>query len=160
LNQDKKYKTIIPCNLYGKFDNFHPKNSHMIPAAVHKIHQAHVNNKETVEIWGDGLSRREFMLGSSFADFIFFAIKNFDSMPQIMNVGIGHDYNINEYYSKISKVIGYKGKFVHDTSKPVGMKQKLVNIDKLSSFGWSNKVSLEDGIKETYKFYKEMINEI
>lgn len=158
--QDKKYKTIIPCNLYGKFDNFDPKTSHMIPAAVHKIYQAHIYNKDTVEIWGDGLSRREFMLGSSFADFIFFAIKNFDSMPQNINVGIGHDYSINEYYSKISKIIGYKGKFTHNLSKPVGMHQKLVNIDKLSSFGWKNKISLEDGIKETFKFYKEINNGI
>ena len=152
-NTSRKYKTIIPCNLYGKFDNFKSDSSHMIPAAITKIHNAYVTNKETVNIWGDGLSRREFMVGSSFADLIFYAINNFENIPQNMNVGLGNDFSINEYYKIIAKVIGFQGKFTNDLSKPTGMKQKLVDIKTLSKFGWSNKVSLEDGIIETYKYY-------
>lgn len=160
LDINKKYKTVIPCNLYGKYDDFLPESSHMIPAVINKIHEAKKNSFDTVEIWGDGLARREFMLASSFADFIFYAIKNFSNMPQNLNVGLGEDYDINQYYYEIAKVIGYNGAFVNVLSKPIGMKQKLVNIDQLNSFGWSNKISLEDGIKETYSFYIENINGI
>ena len=160
LDINKKYKTVIPCNLYGKYDDFLPESSHMIPAVINKIHEAKKNSSDTVEIWGDGLARREFMLASSFADFIFYAIKNFSNMPQNLNVGLGEDYNINEYYYEIAKVIGYNGTFVNNLTKPIGMKQKLVNIDQLSIFGWSNKISLEDGIKETYSYYIENINGI
>lgn len=160
LNENKKYKTVIPCNLYGKYDDFRPGTSHMIPAVISKIHQANENSIDNVEIWGDGLARREFMLASSFADFIFYAIKNFTNMPQNLNVGLGEDFIINEYYDEIAKIIGYKGKFINNLSKPIGMKQKLVDIDKLCSFGWSNKISLQDGIIETYNFYKENINGI
>jgi nucleoside-diphosphate-sugar epimerase len=159
-NPKKNYKTIIPCNLYGKFDNFDPGSSHMIPAVIHKIYQAHINNISTVDIWGDGTARREFMLGSSFADFIFYSIKHFKKMPQKMNVGLGYDYDINNYYSSIAKVIGYEGKFINNLDKPIGMKRKLVNIDELSFFGWSNKISLEEGIQETFNYYKEIKHEI
>ena len=158
--KNKFYKTIIPCNLYGKFDNFDSHSSHMIPGVIRKIHLAHINNEDSIDIWGDGLSRREFMVASSFADFIFFAIENFKKLPQNMNVGLGHDFSINEYYTEIANMVGYKGKFNHDLSKPTGMKQKLVDIEKLYKFGWSNNISLQDGLKETYDFYKGKINEI
>jgi GDP-L-fucose synthase len=91
------------------------------------------------------------------ADFIYYAIENFEKMPQNINVGLGHDYTINEYYQTIAKVIGYKGKFSHDLTRPVGMKQKLIDDTKLNLFGWKYKTSLEDGIKKTYEYY---INEV
>lgn len=149
------YKTIIPCNLYGKWDKFDPKHSHMLPAVIRKIYNAKMENLTEVEIWGDGEARREFMFASDLADFIWYAIANFDKMPDLMNIGLGYDYTINEYYYAIAKVIGYEGKFVHDLSKPVGMKQKLVDTTRLKGFGWKNKYSLEDGIKRTYSFFLE-----
>ena len=153
------FKTIIPCNLYGKWDKFDPKHSHMLPAVIRKIHEAKEGNLSTVEIWGDGEARREFMFASDLADFIWFAIANFDSMPNLLNVGLGHDYTINEYYQIIAKVIGYEGIFTHDISKPVGMRQKLVDITRLNAFGWKHKHSLEQGIKKTYDFFMEYYDE-
>jgi GDP-L-fucose synthase len=156
-NKTFQYKTIIPCNLYGKFDKFDPKHSHMLPAVIKKIHEAKINNQNTLDIWGDGKSRREFMYAEDLADFIYYAIENFKNMPQNINVGLGHDYTINEYYKEIAEVIGYQGKFIHDLSKPVGMKQKLIDDLKLQAFGWKFKTSLKDGIKQTYEYY---INEV
>jgi GDP-L-fucose synthase len=151
----KAYKTIIPCNLYGRFDKFNPKHSHLLPAIIKKIHNAKKNSHQKVSIWGDGSARREFMYCKDLADFIFFAIENINKIPQNINVGIGHDYSITEYYKTAAKVIGFKGEFNYDVSKPVGMKQKLVDVTKIRKMGWVNKTSLEDGIKETYKYFKE-----
>jgi GDP-L-fucose synthase len=154
------YKTVIPCNLYGKYDKFDPKHSHMLPAVIKKIHDAKEDNQDTLDIWGDGTARREFMYAEDLADFIYFALENFDKMPQNINVGLGQDYTINEYYKAISKVIGYEGKFVHDLTKPIGMKQKLIDDSKLKEFGWRYKTSLEDGIKKIYEYYlKEVEND-
>lgn len=151
------YKTIIPCNLYGKFDNFNYDNSHMIPAVIRKIHEAKNKKLKTVNIWGNGLARREFMYADDFADFIYYAIENFVKIPQNINVGIGTDYTINQYYKIIADVIGYKGKFNHDISKPTGMKRKLVDNKKLNLLGWSHKTSLKLGIKKTYQFFLKNI---
>jgi len=147
------YKTIIPCNLYGKYDNFDNNSSHMIPAVIKKIYEAKKNNLQFVNIWGDGLARREFMYASDLADFIYFAIKKFNEMPQNINVGIGKDHSINDYYKTIADIIGFKGKFKNDLSKPRGMKKKLINNQKLKKFGWQYKTSLEDGIKKTYEYF-------
>ena len=152
-NPSYAYKTVIPCNLYGKYDKFEPSKSHMIPAAIRKISNAKVQDNKFVEIWGDGLSRREFMYAYDFADFIFYSLKKFKIMPQNINVGIGHDYSINEYYKKIAEVISYRGEFVHDLSKPVGMKQKLLDNSKLKTFGWRHKISLDEGIQKTYDYF-------
>ena len=158
-NENFKYKTIIPCNLYGKYDKFDPKHSHMLPAVIRKIHEAKINNLDIIDIWGDGESRREFMYASDLADFIYYALENFETMPQNINVGLGHDYTINEYYEAIANVIGYEGEFVHDLTKPVGMRQKLIDDTKLSEFGWKYKTYLNDGIKKTYNYYlKEVLN--
>lgn len=152
-----QYKTIIPCNLYGRYDKFDPKHSHMLPAVIKKIYEAKTNHQMTLDIWGDGEARREFMFVEDLADFIYYALENFDLMPQNINVGLGHDYTINEYYEAIANVIGYKGKFIHDLSKPIGMKQKLIDDTKLIQFGWKYKTSLHDGIKKTYEYY---LNEV
>ena len=153
------YKTVIPSNLYGKYDNFDKNSSHMIPGVINKIHEAKKKNLQSVDIWGDGLARREFMYAADFADFIHFAIKNFDKMPQNINVGIGKDYSINEYYKTISDVIGFKGKFKNDLSKPIGIKKKLIDNKRLTEFGWSHKTSLKHGIKQTYKYFLNMKNQ-
>jgi nucleoside-diphosphate-sugar epimerase len=151
------YKTIIPCNLYGKHDKFSPEHSHMVPAVINKIQDAVINNKSEIDIWGDGLSRREFMYAEDLANFVFYAIANFEKMPQNLNVGLGYDYTINEYYSVIAKVLGYKGKFVHDLTKPVGMRQKLIDDTKLKQFGWKHSTSLEEGIEKTVDYFKKYV---
>ncbi len=151
-NDSFKYKTLIPCNLYGKYDKFDPLNSHLIPAIIDKIHKAKIKSS-SVEIWGNGSARREFMYASDLADAIFTAVTDFDSLPLYMNIGLGYDFTINEYYTTVAKIIGFKGKFKHNLDKPVGMSRKLVNIELQSKWGWSAKYSLEEGIKETYQYY-------
>jgi len=150
---DVLYKTYIPCNLFGLWDKFDPKNSHMIPGVIRKIHEAKTKGSDTVDIWGDGLARREFMFASDLADFILYTLGNYSDVPQNINVGIGADYSVNEFYESIADVIQYKGEFIHDLSKPVGMKQKLVDISKQNKLGWAPKTSLKDGIKQTYEFF-------
>jgi len=151
------YKTVIPCNLYGKYDKFDPEHSHMIPAVIRKINDAKNNNLKSIDIWGDGLARREFMYAADFADFVYYAIDNFETMPQNINAGLGHDYTINEYYQKIAEVIDYQGEFNHDLSRPTGMQQKLIDDTGLKEFGWRYKTTLEQGIQKTYEYF---INEV
>ncbi|PSW03856.1 GDP-L-fucose synthase family protein [Photobacterium lipolyticum] len=153
-----EYKTYIPCNLYGYWDKFDPKKSHMIPAVIRKLDTAVRDGCETVDIWGDGLARREFMFAEDLAAFILFSLDKFSEVPSNINVGLGTDYSINEFYEAIAKAVRYEGRFVHDLSKPAGMKQKLVDISKQTQLGWSPKTSLEEGIRKTYEFYlKEVL---
>ena len=146
------YKTLIPCNLYGKYDNFHPLKSHMIPAVIRKVHEASVING-SVEIWGTGEARREFMFVEDLIDFITWSLDNYDQLPSMINVGLGHDYSIKEYYESIAEVIGFTGGFTHDLSKPEGMKRKLCSIQKQSQLGWKPKHSLKEGLEKTYQYY-------
>lgn len=148
-----QYKTIIPCNLYGRYDKYNPKNSHLLAAIIHKIHQAKIKNNPVVEIWGDGNARREFMYSGDLADAILVAIKNFKTLPIYMNIGLGYDHTINEYYEAVTNIIGYQGKLFNNISSPVGTSRKLVNIDRQIAWGWQAKTNLIDGIKEAYKFY-------
>lgn len=150
-----QYKTLIPCNLYGRYDKFDPQHSHLLPAIIHKVHQAKINNEPTVEIWGDGNARREFMYAGDLADAIVSSIRNFETLPSYMNVGLGYDFTINEYYETAAAVMGYQGTFVYDTTKPIGMARKLVNIDLQLSWGWQAKSDLKSGLENTYKFYLE-----
>jgi GDP-L-fucose synthase len=150
-----QYKTLIPCNIYGRFDKFDPAHSHLVPAIIHKIHQAKENGKQAVEIWGDGNARREFMYGGDLADAIVRAIKTFDSLPAMMNIGLGHDYTINEYYEAAAAVMGYTGGFMHDLSKPVGMARKLVSVERQQAWGWAAQHDLRAGVERTYRYYLE-----
>ncbi|XAK47967.1 GDP-L-fucose synthase [Campylobacter coli] len=153
------YKTIIPCNLYGKYDKFDSLRAHLIPAVISKIHYAKINNIPQVEVWGDGRARREFMYAEDLADFIFYAIKNFKSIPQNLNVGLGYDYSIVEYYMIIADVIGYKGSFFFNKKKPSGMKQKTIDNQKLKKSGWNPRINLKEGIQKTYDYYlKEVLD--
>lgn len=147
------YKTIIPCNLYGKYDKFHPDHSHMLPAAIRKLHLAKESGEKVV-IWGDGTARREFMYGEDVADFVWYCVENIDKMPQNINLGLGYDYSIQELYEAAAKVVGYDAGFEYDTTKPVGVMKKQTDVTRLRDFGWEHKVSLEDGIKQTYEFFK------
>lgn len=148
-----QYKTLIPCNIYGRHDKFDPRHSHLIPAIIHKVHQAKQGGQPTVEIWGDGTARREFMYAGDLADAMIRAIKEFDTLPAMMNVGLGHDHTINEYYQAAADVMGYTGGFVHDLSKPVGMARKLVSVERQQAWGWNAQTDLRTGIEKTYDFY-------
>ena len=127
----------------------------MIPAALKKIHEAKINNHNEVLVWGDGTARRENMFASDIAEFIWEIIKKFNLLPDIMNVGMGVDHSIIDYYRYISNIIGYQGKMVYDINKPEGMKQKLVCIERQQELGWMPKTNIVKGLKITYKFFKK-----
>jgi GDP-L-fucose synthase len=156
-NLDAQYKTIIPCNLFGRFDKFEPASSHLIPAIIHKIFMAKANGDSSVEIWGDGNARREFMYAANLADALYKAIENLSLLPSVMNCGVGYDHSINEFYRIVADVIGWGGEFVHDLAKPSGMEQKLCDTRLQKNWGWAPSTSLRDGIQQTYQFYLEEI---
>jgi nucleoside-diphosphate-sugar epimerase len=153
------YKSVIPCNIYGPGDTYDEVHSHLVPAIILKLHNATINNLPYVEIWGDGNAKREFMFSDDLAKFIEYALKSFKKVPDLINVGVTKDYKIKEYYYKIAKIIGYKGQFVFDKSKPVGMKRKKVSTTKLNNIGWKNTLNLEDGLSITYRSFLKDINE-
>lgn len=154
---DFLYKTLIPCNQFGRYDNFNPESSHLLPGIIMKIHKAKQNGDSSVEIWGDGTPRREFMYAGDLADAIVTAIADFETIPDVMNIGLGVDYSITEYYQTVSDVLGWSGSFHYDRNKPTGVKQKLVDIQKQTQWGWSAKTSLRDGISRAYKYYLEEV---
>lgn len=149
-NPRHHYKTLIPCNLYGPHDNFDLQSAHLIPAVIHKIHQAKVQGSETVEIWGDGSARREFMHASDLAGAVLRAALNFDTVPDMMNVGLGCDHSVLEYYQTVADVVGWHGRFTFDLSKPAGMRRKLVDTSRQRAWGFEPAITLEDGIRGTY----------
>ena len=152
-NASYQYKTLIPCNIYGRYDKFDPVHSHLIPAIIHKVHQAKQSGQALVEIWGDGKARREFMYAGDLADAIMRAVSNFDTLPNNMNVGLGHDHTINDYYQAAAEVMGYAGDFEHDLGKPVGMARKVVSVELQTNWGWSARHELREGIEKTYSYY-------
>lgn len=156
-NPELHYKTIIPCNLYGRHDKFDPAHSHMIPAVIRKIHEAKNQGADTVEIWGDGLARREFMDAADLADAVVRHVTQGESAPDLMNIGLGHDYTINEYYAAIATTVGWQGCFVHDLNRPVGMRQKLVDTTRQNAWGWSSNISLEQGLARCYAYFLEKV---
>lgn len=147
------YKTIIPANLYGPYDNFDLNSSHLIPAIITKIHNAIQNNAHEIEIWGNGQARRECLYIGDLADFIALAIERIEDFAPRTNVGTGKDYSINEYYQVIANIMGYQGKFVHNLDKPAGMMKKLLNTKAAHALGWRAKTSLEDGIAQTLDYF-------
>lgn len=151
---DYHYRTIIPCNLYGRHDSFDPQRSHMIPAVVRKIIEAVETGADVVDVWGDGLARREFMYAGDLADFIIYALGRFHDLPQNLNVGLGHDHRILDYYHTIAHAAGFKGAFDHDMTKPSGMNQKLVSIARLEAFGWRARTTLSAGIEATIHYFQ------
>ncbi len=149
------FKTLIPCNLFGPYDKFDPKYSHLLPAIIHKVHQAKIEGAPNVEIWGNGKARREFMYAPDLADAVLRAATDIETCPDLLNIGLGHDFTINEYYSEVADVIDWQGEFTYDLTRPVGMEQKLCDTRRATEWGWIAPTSLRFGIEETYKFYCE-----
>lgn len=149
-----RYKTIVPCNLYGRWDKFSPEHSHMIPAVIRKLHLAKVNGDKAIDIWGDGTARREFMYAGDIADCIHRALTHFDTLPELMNAGLGGDHSINDYYRAVAEVVGYTGAFTHDLTKPAGMARKLVDTSRMRAWGWQPPTPLKAGIAAAYEFFK------
>jgi GDP-L-fucose synthase len=141
--------SVMPTNLYGYNDNYHPENSHVLPALIRRLHEAKINNAAEVTIWGSGTPRREFLFADDLAEACFFLMKNYNE-KELINIGTGQDLTIHELALLIKSVIGFEGKLVFDTSKPDGTPRKLLDVSKLNNLGWSHNTSLEEGIKLTY----------
>lgn len=153
-NGKASFKSLIPCNLYGRYDHFDSITSHLVPAVVLKVHTAKTQGSD-VEIWGDGTARREFLYAGDVARMIWYALENFDALPEIMNLGLGRDYSVLEYYQAAAEVIGWRGEFCFDNNRPVGMKRKLIDISRQRELGFPQPVSLADGIAESYHYFLE-----
>lgn len=144
--------SIMPCNLYGPNDSFDLDNSHVLPAMISKFHSAKVNNSEIV-LWGNGSAMREFLHADDLAEACFVCMKDYND-SEIINVGSGEDVTIRKLAETIAGVVEYNCDIIWDTTKPNGTPRKVLNIDKIKSLGWEPKIKLEDGIKNTYKWYK------
>jgi len=144
--------SVMPTNLYGPGDNFDLKNSHVLPALIRKFHEAKVEGKKEVVIWGTGRPRREFLFVDDLADAVVFLMNNYDQ-SEIINIGVGQDSTIRELAELVREVAGFDGEIVHDTSQPDGMPRKLLDVSRLNKLGWKAKTSLREGIKITYDWY-------
>ena len=142
--------SVMPTNLYGINDNYHPENSHVLPALIRRFHEAKVNNANHVEIWGTGSPLREFMYSDDLADACYFLMMNYNE-PDFINIGTGHDLSIKDLAGLIKHVLGYEGAITFDTSKPDGTPRKLMDVSKLHSLGWKHKVELAEGIEMAYE---------
>ena len=146
--------SLMPTNLYGPGDNFHPENSHVMPGLMRRFHEAKVNNTPSVVCWGHGLVKREFLHVDDLADACYTCMQKYEEDEHI-NVGTGEDVTIKELAETVSDVVGYEGKIEWDTSKPSGTPRKVMNVDKMKALGWEPKHSLREGIESTYKWYLE-----
>lgn len=143
---------VMPTNLYGPHDNFDLETSHVLPALIRKCHEAKAGNKREVVIWGTGSPRREFLHVDDLADACVSLMQNYDGR-EIVNIGVGEDLTIRELAELIAGVIGFKGDLRFDASKPDGTPQKLLDVFRLNNLGWRARISLEEGIKQTYEWY-------
>lgn len=142
--------SVMPTNLYGINDNYHPENSHVLPALIRKFHLAKVNNLPEVEIWGTGTPLREFLYADDLAEAALFLMNNYNE-KQFVNIGSGTDLSIAELAKIIMKTVGYNGKLNFDANKPDGTPRKLMDVQKLHNLGWKHKTSLENGLKMAYE---------
>ena len=146
--------SLMPTNLYGPGDNFHPENSHVMPGLIRRFHEAKENNDPTVTCWGDGSPMREFLHVDDLAEACYTCMEKYEEGGHI-NVGTGEDVTIKELAETIAEVVGYEGEIVWDTSKPNGTPRKVMNVDRMKALGWEPKIKLRDGIESAYKWYLE-----
>ena len=155
------FRSVMPTNLYGINDNFHPENSHVIPALMQRFHQAKIDNDEEVVVWGTGNAMREFLYVDDMAAASLFVLEldeqtyktNTQSMLSHINVGTGVDVTIREMAETMKEVVDFKGKLTFDTTKPDGTPRKLIDVSRLSNMGWRYSVDLKDGLSKTYQWY-------
>jgi GDP-L-fucose synthase len=156
---NKEYVSLMPTNLYGYFDNFDLQSSHVLPAMLRKFHEAKINNHSEVTLWGSGTPMREFLFVDDMAEAVVYALEN--NLPEhLYNVGTGKDITIKELAETIQKVIGHQGNILWDASKPDGTPRKLMDVSKMKEIGWEYSTELEDGIKKTYQWFLENIDNI
>ena len=146
--------SAMPTNLYGINDNFHPENSHVLPALIQKIHAAKLVNAESISIWGTGNPRREFLHSDDLADAVLFLMENYND-SEIVNVGCGEDQTIRVLAEMISEVVGYSGSLAFDSSRPDGTPQKVLDISKIRALGWTPEIPLKKGLEQVYQWYTE-----
>lgn len=168
-----KYLAVMPTNLYGPGDNYHPENSHVIPALLRKFHEAKQRGDRTVTIWGTGMPRREFLYSDDMADACVFLMNLPDDRytsllgsdesvsgrfePPLVNVGVGEDVTIKELAELVGKVVGFDGELVFDTSKPDGTPRKLMDVGRLNGMGWSATTSIESGLSSAYRDFSKSL---
>lgn len=143
------YISVMPTNLYGPNDNYHPENSHVLPALIRRFHEAKINNAETVTIWGTGKPYREFLYVDDLAEACVFLMNNY-SGSETVNIGTGKEVTIKELALLVKEVVGFKGELVFDETKPDGTPRKLLDVSKLTGLGWHYTTELKDGIAKTY----------
>jgi GDP-L-fucose synthase len=143
---------VMPTNLYGPGDNYHPEYSHVVAALIRRFHEAKISGASNVAIWGTGTPRREFMYVDELADACIFLMKNYSS-DELVNIGTGEDITIAKFARVVAATVGYSGEFSFDTSRPDGTPRKLLDVSRLAKLGWRARTSLEDGIRLAYQAY-------
>jgi GDP-L-fucose synthase len=143
------FVSVMPTNLYGPNDNYHPQNSHVLPAMIRRFHEAKKMNTPEVVIWGTGTPRREFLYVDDLADACYYLMEHYNE-EGLVNIGVGEDVSIQELAVLVADIVGYKGTITNDLSKPDGTPRKLMDVSKLHGFGWKAKVGLEEGIRMVY----------
>ena len=144
--------SIMPTNLYGPNDNFDLNSSHVLPALIRKFHEAKLNNTPTVEVWGTGTPKREFLYSDDLADAAIYLMNTYNG-SDLVNVGMGKDISIKELAEKIGKTVGYQGEIAFNTSKPDGAPRKLVDVNRLANLGWTAKIPLDEGLEMAYTWF-------
>lgn len=146
------FVSAMPTNLYGPFDNFDLETSHVIPALIRKAHEAKLEDRKVMEVWGSGNVRREFLHVDDCADGMLFIIENYSDHSHV-NLGSGVDVTIRELAQIISEVVGFEGDLIYDNSKPEGTPRKLLNIKEISKLGWKSQISLLEGLRDSYRYF-------
>lgn len=146
--------SLMPTNLYGPGDNFHLANSHVLPALIRKVHEAKTGGAKEVVVWGTGSPRREFLHVDDLADAALFLMREYAG-EEIVNVGVGHDLSIAELARLVKEVVGFAGEIVYDAGMPDGTPRKLLDVSKLTKLGWQARISLRQGVEETYRWFLE-----
>jgi len=149
------FMSVMPTNLYGPNDNYHPQDSHVLPALIRRMHEAKMRGDKQVSVWGTGNARREFLASDDMADACVFLMERFDAkdLGEFINIGFGHDMTIREMVEVVAKVVGFTGELVFDTTKPDGAPRKLVDSSRLAALGWKPRVSFEQGLRAAYADY-------
>ena len=147
------YMSVMPCNLYGIGDNYHPQNAHVIPMLIRRFHEAKEQGLSDVTVWGTGTPRREFLFADDLAEAVVFLMENKDAkdIGEFINIGSGKDMTVSEIAQLIKEVVGYEGKLVYDKTKPDGTMLKMMDVSRINSLGWKAKTELKDGLKIAYK---------